>query len=97
MRLAATLAAAIRRVHGVGRAIDAEFSAEAWAGEDPLTDLERQVLRIADDGSVSADSRQIEPLRRHGSQLLVGSNQQGGGLESCEAARIARPKKDGSN
>ena len=44
------LADAIRRVHGGGRAVDPELAAEAWSESDPLTDRERQVLRLAGDG-----------------------------------------------
>lgn len=50
------LADAIRRVHAGGRAIDPELAAEAWAAEvDPLTERERQVLRLAGDGRTSAE------------------------------------------
>jgi two-component system response regulator DesR len=49
------LANAIRRVHAGGRAIDPELAAEAWAEPDPLTDRERQVLRMAADGKSSGD------------------------------------------
>lgn len=52
---AADLADAIRRVHAGKRAIDPELAAEAWEGDDPLTERERQVLRLADDGRTSAD------------------------------------------
>ena len=38
-----------------GHARSTELSAEAWTGADPLTDRERQVLRMAGDGAVSAD------------------------------------------
>ncbi|HEY2736086.1 MAG TPA: response regulator transcription factor, partial [Polyangiales bacterium] len=41
------LANAIRRVHAGGRAVDPELAAEAWSEPDPLTDRERQVLRMA--------------------------------------------------
>jgi DNA-binding NarL/FixJ family response regulator len=44
------LADAIRRVHAGGRAVDPELAAEAWGDTDPLTDRERQVLRLAGDG-----------------------------------------------
>ena len=43
------LAAAIRRVHAGNRVIDPELAAGAWADADPLTDRERQVLRLAAD------------------------------------------------
>ncbi|KQM88546.1 two-component system response regulator [Sphingomonas sp. Leaf23] len=45
------LATAIRTVRGGGRAIDADLAAEAWeAGPDPLTDRERDALRLAEEG-----------------------------------------------
>ena len=52
---AANLAAAVRRVHAGQRAIDPELAVEAWGGEDPLTERERQVLSLADEGLTSAD------------------------------------------
>src|SRR5690606_7598310 len=44
------LAGALRQVHAGGRAIDPQLAMEAWAGEDPLNDRERQVLRLAGEG-----------------------------------------------
>lgn len=52
---AADLADAVRRVHAGGRAIDPALAAEAWTADDPLTDREREVLRMADDGLPSAE------------------------------------------
>jgi two-component system response regulator DesR len=50
------LAAAIRNVHGGGRAVAPELALESWSGgEDPLTERERQVLRLAGEGKTSAD------------------------------------------
>jgi two-component system response regulator DesR len=46
---ASRLADAIRSVHRGGRAIDPELAVEAWSEEDPLTDRERLVLRLAGD------------------------------------------------
>ena len=48
------LANAVRRVRQGGRVIDPELAAEAWSEPDPLTDRERQVLRMAGDGQTSA-------------------------------------------
>jgi two-component system response regulator DesR len=50
------LAAAIRTVHAGGRAIAPELALESWSGgEDPLSERERQVLRLAGEGKSSAD------------------------------------------
>jgi two-component system response regulator DesR len=52
---ARTLAGAIRTVHAGGRAVDPDLAAEAWGEPDPLTDRERQVLRLAGDGLANAE------------------------------------------
>ena len=44
------LAEALRMVHRGGRAIDPQLALEAWSGDDPLNDRERQVLRLAGEG-----------------------------------------------
>ena len=51
----ATLADAIRAVHAGRRAIDPELAADAWGEPDPLTDRERQVLRLAGEGLANAE------------------------------------------
>ena len=56
------LADAVRRVHQGLRVIDPELATEAWGEPDPLTDRERQVLRLAGEGKASGD------IRHHGSQ-----------------------------
>ena len=50
-----TLADAIRAVHAGRRAIDPELAADAWSEADPLTDREREVLRLADEGLSNAE------------------------------------------
>ncbi len=48
------LADAVRRVHAGGRAVDPELAVEALGEVDPLTDRERQVLRLAGEGASTA-------------------------------------------
>ncbi len=50
------LAAAIRKVAAGGRAIPHELAAAAWElGRDPLTDRERDALRLAEEGLSNKD------------------------------------------
>src|SRR6266567_1274921 len=50
------LADAVRRVRSGLRVIDPQLAAEAWSDEpDPLTERERQVLRLAGEGVASSD------------------------------------------
>jgi two-component system, NarL family, response regulator DesR len=51
----ATLADAIRAVHAGRRSIDPELAADAWSEADPLTDREREVLRLAGEGLANAE------------------------------------------
>ena len=44
------LAEALRKVQGGARAIDPQLALEAWSEADPLSDRERQVLRLAGEG-----------------------------------------------
>lgn len=48
------LADAVRCVHAGGRAVDPELAVEALGEVDPLTDRERQVLRLAGEGASTA-------------------------------------------
>ena len=57
----ATLAEAIRAVHAGRRAIDPELAADAWGEADPLTDREREVLRLAGDGLANAEIAAAPP------------------------------------
>jgi len=90
---ASELAGAIRRVRSGLRAIAPELAAEAWGENDPLTDRERQILRLAGDGVSSADIavkfRLSEgTVRNYLSEAIskLGANNR------VEAARIARQK-----
>jgi two-component system response regulator DesR len=87
------LADAIRRVAGGGRAVDPELASEAWSDEDPLTDRERQVLRLAADGRSGAEIASAlhlsEGTVRNYLSEAVGKV---GGRNRVDAARIARMK-----
>jgi two-component system, NarL family, response regulator DesR len=89
----AKLADAIRRVHAGGRAVDPELAAEAWGDADPLTDRERQVLRLAGDGrsgpEIAADLDLSEGTVRN---YLSEAINKVGGRNRVDAARIARAK-----
>jgi two-component system response regulator DesR len=50
-----TLAGAIRSVHAGRNAIDPQLAVDAWGEADPLTDREREVLRLADEGLANAE------------------------------------------
>ena len=90
---ASQLAEAIRRVHGGGRAIDPTLAAEAWTEGDPLTDRERQVLRLAGDGCSSADiGVQLRLSDGTVRNYLSDAISKVGGRNRVDAARIARAK-----
>ncbi len=86
------LAAAIRAVHGGGRAIAPELAMESWSGgEDPLTERERQVLRLAGEGRSSSDiARQVHlsegTVRNYLSEAISKLN----AANRVEAYRMAR-------
>jgi two-component system response regulator DesR len=87
------LADAVRRVHQGLRVVDPELAAEAWSESDPLTDRERQVLRLAGDGLTSADIGSTLGLsegtvRNYLSEAISKL----GAANRIDAARIARAK-----
>ena len=49
-RPARELADAVRRVHQGQRVIDPKLAAESWGDPDPLTDRQREVLRLTTEG-----------------------------------------------
>jgi two-component system response regulator DesR len=87
------LADAVRRVHQGLRVIDPELATEAWAEADPLTDRERQVLRLAGEGMPSSDialdlGLSEGTVRNYLSEAI---SKLGAG-NRIEAARMARAK-----
>ena len=87
------LAEAVRRVHRGLRVIDPELATEAWSEPDPLTDRERQVLRLAGEGKASGDiagelSLSEGTIRNYLSEAISKL----GAANRTEAARIARTK-----
>jgi len=90
---AATLAAAIRSVHAGGRAIAPELAAAAWTDPDPLTDRERQVLRLAGEGRSSGQIAETLFLTEGTvrNYLSEAMHKLGAGNRT-EAARIARQR-----
>jgi two-component system response regulator DesR len=87
------LAESIRRVVAGGRAIDPELAMAGWEGDDPLTDRERQVLRLAGDGKSSADIAALVHLsegtvRNYLSEAIAKL----GAANRVDAARLARHK-----
>ena len=89
----ATLASALRRVGAGHRVIDPELATEAWTEEDPLSDRERQVLRLSADGSSSGEIAGTLRLsdgtvRNYLSEAISKL----GAANRIDAARIARMK-----
>lgn len=90
---ATTLANAVRNVHAGARAIDPELAQEAWTERDPLTDRERQVLRLAGEGLSSAriaDQLSLSEgtVRNYLSEAIAKLN----AANRVEAARLARDR-----
>lgn len=92
-RPAKELADSVRRVHQGLRVIDRDLAAEAWGEPDPLTDRERQVLRLAGDGSSSGEiavklGLSEGTVRNYLSEAISKL----GAANRVDAARIARTK-----
>lgn len=90
---ATVLANAVRNVHAGARAIDPELAQEAWTERDPLTDRERQVLRLAGEGLSSARiadrlSLSEGTVRNYLSEAIAKLN----AANRVEAARLARDR-----
>jgi two-component system response regulator DesR len=84
---------AIRTVYNGGRTIDPELAAQAWSESDPLTDRERQVLRLSAAGQTNAQiaaelNLNEGTVRNYVSEAIskLGANNR------IDAARIAKDK-----
>lgn len=87
------LAEALRQVHRGGRAIDPQLALEAWGDADPLTDRERQALRLAGEGLSAGEIAEKLNLS-HGTVRNYLSEAIGklGVGNRIEAYRLARQK-----
>jgi len=92
-RPAKELADAVRRVHQGQRVIDPKLAAESWGDPDPLTDRQREVLRLTTDGMATADiatrlGLSAGTVRNYLSEAIAKL----GASNRIEAAKIARAK-----
>jgi two-component system response regulator DesR len=87
------LADAVRRVQQGLRVIDPELATEAWGEPDPLTDRERQVLRLAGEGTASGEiAANLNLSEGTVRNYLSEAISKLGAANRIEAARIARTK-----
>jgi two-component system response regulator DesR len=87
------LAEAVRRVQQGLRVVDPELAAESWGEPDPLTDRERQVLRLAGDGMASGEiATNLNLSEGTVRNYLSEAISKLGAANRVEAARIARTK-----
>ena len=87
----AQLADALRQVHAGQRAIDPQLALATWTEQDPLSNRERQVLRLAGEGSSSAEiAEQLSltqgTVRNYLSEIISKL----GAANRIEAYRLAR-------
>ncbi|HEX5284968.1 MAG TPA: response regulator transcription factor [Bryocella sp.] len=93
-RPASELAEAIRRVHSGLQSIDPSLAAEAWnADPDPLSERERQILKLVNSGRSSAEIAQElhlseGTLRNYLSEIISKL----GAKNRTDAARIAHSR-----
>jgi len=84
---------AIRTVYNGGRTIDPELATQAWSESDPLTDRERQVLRLSTTGLTNSQiasklNLNDGTVRNYISEAISKLNAN----NRIDAARIARDK-----
>lgn len=87
------LADALRLVQQGGRSVDPELALEAWAEADPLTDRERQVLRLAGEGAATASiAERLKLSEGTVRNYLSEAISKLGAANRVEAARLARSR-----
>ena len=87
------LAGALRKVNRGEKVIDPELMTAAWGEQDPLTDRERQVLRLAAEGVSNSDiAKAIFLAEGTVRNYLSEAMSKLGAVNRVEAARIARHK-----
>jgi two-component system response regulator DesR len=92
-RPARELADAVRRIHQGLRVIDPDLATEAWVENDPLTDRERQVLRLAAEGiSTGEAAKKLNLSAGTVRNYLSEAIDKLGATNRIDAARIARSK-----
>ena len=92
-RPARELAEAVRKVYRGERVIDSELAADALSEPDPLTDRERQVLRLAGEGlSGEGIAARLKLSSGTVRNYLSEAIDKLGAANRVEAARIARTK-----
>lgn len=89
-----TLAGAIRAVASGGRVIPPELAAAAWeAGADPLSERERMVLRLAEEGLSNKEiARRLELAPGTVRNYLADAASKLGAGNRIEAGRVARAR-----
>lgn len=88
-----TKAVDVRRVHAGGCAIDPNLAIDAWSEADPLTDRERQVLRLAGLGVSSLEiAGQLRLSEGTVRNYLSEAISKLGASNRVDASRIARDK-----
>ncbi len=84
---------AIRTVYNGGRMIDSDLAAQAWSEADPLTDRERQVLRLSADGLTNSQiAAQLTLNEGTVRNYISESISKLDANNRIDAARIARDK-----
>jgi len=87
------LATALRQVHAGGRAIDPQLAVASWGEDDPLSERERQVLRLAGEGAASAEiAKRLNLSQGTVRNYLSEAIGKLGAANRIEAYRTARAK-----